>query len=214
MRRVSGCGMLIACRLTSAIKKINSAAMIQPNSKTQGKKIAWKVRIVNHNGQSLVEFALTLPATLLLILLSVRVLMIMDSWYMVVNAADVGARAAAITGDANDVRRVILANFPGVDPTSIDIIISPDTPTFNRQPTITPIPPTKTPAARFVPTATPDPLTAIDPRGIPDYPVRVSITYHMLVAGPLVPAWEITLSSSATARLETQFHPLPTLSYF
>ena len=182
-------------------------------ARTAPKKVR-TVSIVNRNGQSLVEFALTLPATLLLLLLSVRVLMIMTAWYMVVNAADVGARAAAITGNAADVRRVILANFPGVDPASIDIKISPDTPTFDRKPTITPIPLTNTPAARAVPTPTKDPLAALDVRGIPDYQVRVSITYHLLVAGPLAPAWSISLSSSAIARLETQFHPLPKLSYF
>jgi hypothetical protein len=188
--------------------------MTQPDQTYPKIRKARTVRIVNRSGQSLVEFALTLPPTLLLLLLSVRVLMIMNSWYMVVNAADVGARAAAITGNAADVRRVILANFPGVDPANIDISISPDTATFSREPTITPIPPTKTPAAKFVPSATPDPLAAIDPRGIPDYPVRVSITYHVQIAGPMIPAWNITLSSSAIARLETQFHPLPTLSYF
>lgn len=172
------------------------------------------VRIVGADGQSLVEFALTLPAALLLIMLSVRVLTIMSAWYMVVNAADVGARAAAITGSADDVRRVILANFPGVDSSSIEIHISPDTPTFDRSPTKTPIPLTNTPAARFVPTATVDPLIAIDPRRIPDYPVRVSIIYHIQVAGPLAPAWSIALTASATARLETQFHALPTLPSF
>ena len=154
-------------------------------------------------GQSLVEFAITLPAVLSMLLLSVRVIIILIAWYRIVDAADIGVRAAALTGSADSARQVIYHNLSDLDQDSLSITFIPDTTHFGRPPTTTPLP-----------SVTPNPLTAIDPKAIPDFPLRITVTYTFQVAGPLFPAWTINLTASATARIESRLTPLPTLPFF
>ena len=157
-----------------------------------------------NTGQSLVEFAISLPAVLTLILLSVRMLMILNAWYMLVNAADIGVRAAALTGSPDTGRQLVLANMPGVASTDLTITFAPgNTKTFT-------FPPTPT----IMPKATADPLGLADPHTILDAPIRISVLYHLQLVGPLAPEWTINLTASATARLEARLSPLPPLVYF
>lgn len=163
-----------------------------------------RVRFAPRAGQSLVEFAISLPAVLSLILLSVRMLMIVNAWYMLINATDIGVRAAALTGSADTGRQLVLDNMPGVGSTELTISFTPaNTKTFS-------FPPTPT----IMPHATADPLGLADPHNILDAPIRISVVYHFQIVGPLVPDWTVSLTASATARLEARLSPLPPLVYF
>ncbi len=163
-----------------------------------------RVRSASIVGQSLVEFAISLPAVLSLILLSVRMLMIVNAWYMLISATDIGVRAAALTGSADTGRQLVMDNMPGVASTQLTITFTPDnTKTFI-------FPPTPT----IMPHATADPLGLADPHTILDAPIRISVVYRYQIVGPLVPDWTVALTASATARLEARLTPLPPLIYF
>ncbi len=156
----------------------------------------------SHNGQSLVEFAVLLPAVLTLILLIVRMMMILNTWYTLTSAAEIAVRAAALTGNAAIARQIVLDNMPGADPAQLSITFQPDLPTFGFPPTVTPLP-----------SVTPNILAPIDPQNIPDYPIRISLVYNEQIAGPLIPTWTLRLSANATARLETRIKLTP-MRYF
>ncbi len=162
-----------------------------------------RVRFAPRAGQSLVEFAISLPAVLSLLLLSVRMLMIVNAWYMLINATDIGVRAAALTGDADTGRRLVLLNMPGVSSAELTITFTPaNTNTFK-------FPPTPT----IMPHATVDPLGLADPHNILDAPIRINVIYRFQIVGPLVPDWTVSLTASATARLEARLS-FPTPVYF
>jgi len=185
-----------------------------------------RVRLTTAYGQSLVEFAFSLPAVLTLIVLSVRMLMILNTWYVLINAADIGVRAAALTGRADSGRRLVLENMPGVSSDEISVIFTqpfakvPAVPCANSAAiasTITPdnrqtfaFPPTPT----IMPHATADPLGLADPHTILDAPIRIQVVYRFQIIGPLAPDWIINLTACATARLEARLVPLPPLTYF
>jgi hypothetical protein len=160
-----------------------------------------RVRLASLPGQSLVEFALSLPAVLTLILLSVRMLLILNAWYMLVNAADIGVRAAALTGSRDTGIQLVLANMPGVASTDLTVTFTPsNTKTFTFPPTPV-IMPTNLPGLA-------------DPFTIPDAPIRINVVYQFQLVGPLVPQWTVALTASATARLESRLTPLSPLNYF
>ncbi len=175
------------------------------------------LRVQRPRGQSLIEFALLLPAVLIMIMMIVRMMLILNLWYTVTAAAEIAVRAAALTNNADSAKQIVLDNLPGVDPNRIHIEFEPSAPVFYTTPT--PIP-TATGTRRANPTATPipkvtiDPLASIDPFQIPDYPIRITITIDELLAGPMIPDLRIKLSASAIGRLEVRLNPLPTMGYF
>lgn len=174
--------------------------------------VAQRTRWHSQPGQSLIEFAVLLPAVLVLILLIVRVMMILNVWYSVTNAADIAVRAVALTGNTNVARQLVIDNLPGIDTTRLVIKFVPDQPVFKRYVTPTPNP---TPTGRAPkPTETPDVLAMLNPDNIPDNPVRIEVSYDMQIAGPLVPAWTIRLGANATARMEPRVTAAPTREFF
>ena len=131
-------------------------------------------------------------------------LIILNAWYTLVNAADIGVRAAALTGSPDTGRQLVLDNLPGVASTELTITFTPaNMKTFT-------FPPTPT----IMPKATADPLGLADPHTILDAPIRISVTYRFQIVGPLAPDWTVAFTASATARLESRLSPLPPLVYF
>ena len=136
-------------------------------------------------GQSLVEFAVTLPAALLLVLLIVRMMIILNVWYTITQTTNIAIRAAALTGEASQACRLVMENLRNYAPDHLTVTISfadkkavcqfvvvqsplnidpeifitvtPDLPKF--QPPITPsaTPYTPTPGQTLIPTNTANP---------------------------------------------------------
>ncbi len=188
-------------------------------------------------GQSLVEFAVTLPAALLLVLLIVRMMIILNVWYTITQTTNIAIRAAALTGEASQACRIVMENLRNYAPDHLTVTISfadkkavcqfvvlqsplnidpeifitvtPDLPKF--QPPITPsaTPYTPTPGQTLIPTNTANPAGA-DTTQLPDLPVRIQIEYDMQVAGPFAPDWRVHLAAAARARLESRVKVLPT----
>lgn len=190
-------------------------------------------------GQSLIEFAVLLPSVLILILLIVRMMMILNVWYTVTQTANIAVRAAALTGDTLEACKIATENLPGFSPDRlrfkirfgatqeatcfftvtqtnlqavpiVGITITPMLPTFVPPITPSPTPFTVTPAPGTRRPPTRDPLEQLDPARLADSPIRVEIVYDIQIAGPLIPAWTIRLTASATSRLETRLRVIPT----
>ncbi len=151
-----------------------------------------------------------LPVLLILILSIVRMLLILNTWYSVNNAADIAVRAVALTGDTTVARQLVLDNLPGVNAARLRVVFTPEKPVFKRYVTPTPIPVTgKAPS-----TITPDPAALLDPNNIPDNPVSVEVTYDMQLVGPFLPDLTVRLGTKATARMEPRVTAAPTREFF
>ncbi len=74
-------------------------------------------------GQSLIEFAILLPAVLILILLIVRMMMILNVWYTVTQTANIAVRAAALTGDTYEACKIVTENLIGFAPDRLQLNI-------------------------------------------------------------------------------------------
>lgn len=138
-------------------------------------------------GQSLIEFAILLPAVLILILLIVRMMMILNVWYTITQTANIAVRAAALTGDTYEACKIVTENLVGFSPDrlKLNIQFGKDqkadcqfvyTQPVQGRPTATPIPPgvTVTPEER---TPLPPVSVTVDPP-LPTFlpPVRPSMT--------------------------------------
>jgi Flp pilus assembly protein TadG len=149
-------------------------------------------------GQSLIEFAVLLPAVLILILLIVRMMMILNVWYSVTQTANIAVRAAALTGDAYEACKIVTENLIGFAPDRLQLHIQFGadqkadckfvyTQINSNRPTPTPLPPdvTVTPEE---PTPLPPVSVTVDPP-LPTFvpPVRPSVTPVTPVPGASPP---------------------------
>jgi hypothetical protein len=188
--------------------------------------------------QSLVEFAILLPAVLILIMLIVRVMTILSLWYSVLSATHIGVRAVTLTGLPAEGCRIILENLPGFDvsrlqirltfgtqdvicqlvsepvpglrATQIGITLTPAVTKFLPPVTPSATPQTPVPGKTLPPTPTADPLALLNYNSIPDLPVRIQVDYDTQIVGPMAPDWTIRLTARSVARLETRLTPIPT----
>jgi hypothetical protein len=175
----------------------------------------------------------------MLIMLIIRLMMILNVWYTVTQAANISVRAAALTGQAEAACRLMVENLPGFDPQRlkfaitfgtdqralcefsveqstrslepiVHITVTPGLPKFVPPVTPSATPSTPTPGQTAIPTFTPDPIGSLDVNRLADAPIRVEVTYDIQIVGAFLPAWTIRLSAAATARLETRAKIVPT----
>jgi hypothetical protein len=172
-------------------------------------------------------------------MLIIRLMMILNVWYTVTQAANISVRAAALTGQAEAACRLMVENLPGFDPQRlkfaitfgtdqralcefsveqstrslepiVHITVTPGLPKFVPPVTPSATPSTPTPGQTAIPTFTPDPIGSLDVNRLADAPIRVEVTYDIQIVGAFLPAWTIRLSAAATARLETRAKIVPT----
>ncbi|WP_243124594.1 TadE family protein [Clostridium sp. AWRP] len=80
----------------------------------------------NEKGQALVEFAMILPILLLLVMGIVQFGMVINSYLTIENASREGARAGIIGSTDEEIRYLIAATSPNLDPKNLTVTITPD----------------------------------------------------------------------------------------
>jgi hypothetical protein len=80
-------------------------------------------RCGGERGSAVVEFALVLPLLLLLIVAGVQVGVLARDDLILTHSARAGAREAAVEADDERVRSAAMASAPGLDPSSLEIVI-------------------------------------------------------------------------------------------
>ncbi|MDI6812991.1 MAG: pilus assembly protein [Desulfitobacteriaceae bacterium] len=85
----------------------------------------WRKCSKEESGQALTEMALVLPLLLLLVFGVTEMGRVGYAYITVNNAARAGARVASVGGDDAAIRDAVLQAAPALDPTLLDIEISP-----------------------------------------------------------------------------------------
>ncbi|MDS0525888.1 pilus assembly protein [Clostridium sp. SHJSY1] len=79
----------------------------------------------NQNGQALVEFAIILPILLILVMGILQFGMMLNSYLAIENATREGARAGIVGKSDFEIKNMIIAMSPSLDPQNIVITINP-----------------------------------------------------------------------------------------
>lgn len=80
----------------------------------------------DEKGQSLVEFTIVLPILLILIMGMIESGMMLNSYITIENASREGARAGIIGNSDNQIKELIIARSPSLDPDNLTISIIPN----------------------------------------------------------------------------------------
>ena len=79
----------------------------------------------NQKGQALVEFAITLPILLLLVMAIFQFGMMLNSYLTIENASREGARAGIVGSSDAEIKQLIIATSPSLDSRNLTVNITP-----------------------------------------------------------------------------------------
>lgn len=91
----------------------------------------------NQKGQALVEFAIILPILLMLVMGILQFGMMLNTYLTIENASREGARAGIIGSSDAEIKNLIIATSPSLDPACLTVIITPDEPNRKSGDTLT-----------------------------------------------------------------------------
>jgi len=80
----------------------------------------------NQKGQALVEFAIILPILLLLVMGILQFGMMLNAYLSIENAAREGARAGIMGSSDAEIRNLVIATSPSLDPENLTVSITPN----------------------------------------------------------------------------------------